>query len=188
MLVVQNTVNSQIFVRILFSWIALKDLLDCYVQILNKGIIYIYQYKTIEWFRQFMRIIFWQNLAFAKFRENKTLAKISEFTVEFYLLHNYALKASKYTDVITCIGYIQHRLVNMLDSSRKIPLPTTQTPLPNYKEATIDIILFAIHIHPDQGAVVECLTGDRGAVGLSLTGITVLWSLSKTHLSYHRTG
>ena len=30
------------------------------------------------------------------------------------------------------------------------------------------------------GSVVECLTGDRGAAGSSLTGVTVLWSLSKT--------
>ena len=33
------------------------------------------------------------------------------------------------------------------------------------------------------GSVVECLTRDRGVVGSSLTGVTVLWSLSKTHLS-----
>ena len=33
------------------------------------------------------------------------------------------------------------------------------------------------------GSVVECLTQDREAVGLSLTGVTALWSLSKTHLS-----
>ena len=33
------------------------------------------------------------------------------------------------------------------------------------------------------GSVVECLTRDRGAVGSSLTGVTALWSLSKTHLS-----
>ena len=33
------------------------------------------------------------------------------------------------------------------------------------------------------GLVVECLTQDRGAAGSSLTGVTVLWSLSKTHLS-----
>ena len=33
------------------------------------------------------------------------------------------------------------------------------------------------------GSVVECLTGDRRAVGASLTSVTVLWSLSKTHLS-----
>ena len=33
------------------------------------------------------------------------------------------------------------------------------------------------------GSVVECLTGDRGASGSSLTGVTAMWSLSKTHLS-----
>ena len=32
-------------------------------------------------------------------------------------------------------------------------------------------------------SVVECLTRDRRAVGSSLTGITELWSLSKTYLS-----
>ena len=32
-------------------------------------------------------------------------------------------------------------------------------------------------------SLVECLTRDRGAAGSSLTGVTVLWSLSKTHLS-----
>ena len=33
------------------------------------------------------------------------------------------------------------------------------------------------------GSVVECLTRDPGAAGSSLTGVTALWSLSKTHLS-----
>ena len=33
------------------------------------------------------------------------------------------------------------------------------------------------------GSVVECLTQDREAVDWSLTGVTALWSLSKTHLS-----
>ena len=33
------------------------------------------------------------------------------------------------------------------------------------------------------GLVVECLTRDRGAAGSSLTGVTALCSLSKTHLS-----
>ena len=33
------------------------------------------------------------------------------------------------------------------------------------------------------GSEVECLTRDRGAMGSSLTGVTALWSLSKTHLS-----
>ena len=31
------------------------------------------------------------------------------------------------------------------------------------------------------GSVVECLTRDQGAAGLSLTNVTGLWSLSKTH-------
>ena len=38
------------------------------------------------------------------------------------------------------------------------------------------------------GSVLECLTRDRRAVGLSLTGVTALWSLSKTHLSKFSTG
>ena len=33
------------------------------------------------------------------------------------------------------------------------------------------------------GSVVECLTRDRMATGSSLTDVTALWSLSKTHLS-----
>ena len=33
------------------------------------------------------------------------------------------------------------------------------------------------------GSVVECSTRDRRAAGSSLTGVTALWSLSKTHLS-----
>ena len=42
-----------------------------------------------------------------------------------------------------------------------------------------------IHSSPweHSGSVKECLTRDRGAVGLSLTGFTAMWSLSKTHLS-----
>ena len=39
-----------------------------------------------------------------------------------------------------------------------------------------------------RGSVVECLTRDRGAAGLSLTGVTALLSLSKKHLSYLSTG
>ena len=38
------------------------------------------------------------------------------------------------------------------------------------------------------GSVVECLTRDRRAAGSSLTGVTALWSLSKTHLSLLSTG
>ena len=37
-------------------------------------------------------------------------------------------------------------------------------------------------------SVVECLSQDLGAAGSSLTGVTMLWSLSKTHLSQLSTG
>ena len=33
------------------------------------------------------------------------------------------------------------------------------------------------------GSVVECLTRDRGAPDSSLTGVTALWSLGKSHSS-----
>ena len=36
--------------------------------------------------------------------------------------------------------------------------------------------------------MVECLTRDRGAAGSSLTGVTVMCSLSKTRLSELSTG
>ena len=41
------------------------------------------------------------------------------------------------------------------------------------------IIVFREH----SGSVVECVTRDRETAGSSLTGVTALWSLSKTHLS-----
>ena len=68
----------------------------------------------------------------------------------------------------------------------------------NYKCMHIEIILNLIEcLEMDQnfnilqffffgqrsGSVVECLTQDRGAAGSSLTGVTALWYLSKTHLS-----
>ena len=42
---------------------------------------------------------------------------------------------------------------------------------------------FTYHVRERSGSVVECLTRDREAAGSSLTGVTALWSLSKTHLS-----
>ena len=38
------------------------------------------------------------------------------------------------------------------------------------------------------GSVIECLSRDGRVPGSSLTSIAVLWSLSKTHLSYLSTG
>ena len=50
--------------------------------------------------------------------------------------------------------------------------------------------LFGVYLHlitfynrERSGSVVECFTRDRGVAGSSLTGVTALWSLSKTHLS-----
>ena len=51
------------------------------------------------------------------------------------------------------------------------------------------IVVFPDHTHllllegERSGSVEECLTRDRVAVGSSLTGVTALWSLSKTILS-----
>ena len=63
----------------------------------------------------------------------------------------------------------------------------------NMKKILLDIWYVASHNGPlpsvfklwreRNGSVVECLTRDRRAAGSSLTGITALWSLSKTHLS-----
>ena len=46
------------------------------------------------------------------------------------------------------------------------------------------IYIFFIKLSRERsGSVVECLTRDRRVAGSSLTGVTALWSLSKTHLS-----
>ena len=55
--------------------------------------------------------------------------------------------------------------------------------------------LFGVYLHlitfynrERSGSVVECFTRDRGVAGSSLTNVTALWSLSKTHLSKLSTG
>ena len=55
--------------------------------------------------------------------------------------------------------------------------------------------LFGVYLHlitfynrERSGSVVECFTRDRGVAGLSLTGVTALWSSCKTHLSKLSTG
>ena len=47
------------------------------------------------------------------------------------------------------------------------------------------LISLPLHYNSKEGSdsVVECLTRDRVAAGSSLTGVTVLWSLSKIHFS-----
>ena len=73
-----NTVNSEIFVGILFPRIALKYIFATFKN-RDKGMIYLYQLTT-EWFCHFARVLISRNFAYAKFREKNTLAKIFEFT------------------------------------------------------------------------------------------------------------
>ena len=59
------------------------------MKICDKGVIYL--------FRLFVRILFSRNLAYAKFCENKNLAKISEFTVN-----------NERTDLTVAFRYLHH--------------------------------------------------------------------------------
>ena len=67
------------------------------------------------------------------------------------------------------------------------PYPSVQIcVLGDQKNCLIETVLLStrnISFSERSVSVVECLTRDRGATGSSLTGITALWSLSKTHLS-----
>ena len=47
----------------------------------------------------------------------------------------------------------------------------------------MDIVNTIVNAFNPRSSVVECLSRDRGAAGSSLTGVTALWSLSKTPLS-----
>ena len=69
--------------------------------------------------------------------------------------------------------------------SRKIVLVLANSVDPNEMTYYVAFRL-GLHYSPKwecSGSVVECLTRDRRAAGSSLTGVTALWSLSKTHLS-----
>ena len=74
-----NTVNSEIFPKILFLVIALKHIFVT-LKICDKAVIYLY-YKRQSDFATFVRILLSLKIAYAKFCEHKILAKISEFTV-----------------------------------------------------------------------------------------------------------
>ena len=74
-------VNSEIFARILFSRIALKHIFSTLNSRQGAWITYISKLQC-----DFSNS--WGFFAYAKFRENKTLAKISEFTVTDLLTMN----------------------------------------------------------------------------------------------------
>ena len=66
----------------------------------------------------------------------------------------------------------------------KIKILTKKSAVKNFKTISALPLLIAIKYHRERsGSVVECLTQDRGAAGLSLISVTALWPLSKTHLS-----
>ena len=70
------TVNSEIFARILFSRIELKDIFA----MIKFALIACFTYISK---RQFARILFLRSFTYAKFRENKILTKISGFAASF---------------------------------------------------------------------------------------------------------
>ena len=57
--------------------------------------------------------------------------------------------------------------------------------LPYFGSSVVDSLLIVTPFvcRERSGSVVECLTQYREAMGSSLTGVTALWPLSKTHLS-----
>ena len=60
-----------------------------------------------------------------------------------------------------------------------------ETGFPDFQQTVkgLSVAGLDVHIRERSGSVVECLTRDRRAPGFSLTGVTALWSVSKTHLS-----
>ena len=87
--------------------------------------------------------------------------------------------------------YITERLLMGRKESIQTNKQTIQTCLHSYLVGLKAYFLFiclcisssSILDGERSGSVVECLTRDRRAAGSSLTGVTALWSLSKTHLS-----
>ena len=70
-------------------------------------------------------------------------------------------------------------LINLKPLFRALFLPMyTLSILLSYQ-----LVVLTLEIREHSSSVVECLTRDRRAAGSSLTGVTALWSLSKTHLS-----
>ena len=74
-----------------------------------------------------------------------------------------------------------------MDVSSGIPIHKTICLSPSQEVKTqargTEWVKGSCNIKFDGSSVVECLNRDRGAAGSSLTGVTALWSLSKTHLS-----
>ena len=105
------TVSPEFFARVLFSRTVIKDIFAM-LQICDNGKIYLY-HLTKEQFCHFAGILFSQNFAYAKFCKNKSLTKISEFTVHmqsypvigltFIFIHTLCLSAVKALKYVTSL-------------------------------------------------------------------------------------
>ena len=80
-------------------------------------------------------------------------------------------------NVYICVG-LTYNLFDSLSAAEKEEIRNISE-----KKGTTFPLIIVPSPRESSGSVVECLTRDRRAVGSSLTGVTVLWSLSKTHLS-----
>ena len=85
--------------------------------------------------------------------------------------------------------HLNHRLLEWhqqnLEADGLSRIPKTETSVTIIPDVLKDV---CSSIHPfveweRSGSLVECLNGDQRAAGASLTGVTALWSMSKTHLS-----
>ena len=85
------------------------------------------------------------------------------------------------TKFITCLLYVQERLRPVCASEQAESECFRELNTMNFYLSHPNFL--ASLCRERSGSVVECLTRDRRAAGSSLTGVTALWSLSKTHLS-----
>ena len=82
--------------------------------------------------------------------------------------------------------WIQYGPVNQIsdNSAVDVNIPPQSSAYIDLKHSVLNVKLRITKADMEcSGSVVECLTQDRRVAGSSLTGVTALWSLSKTHLS-----
>ena len=112
-----------------------------------------------------LRIYFWLNWSYVSILELFTFDGLADFLMENIPMSvtSHAYSTTFKFELFTFDGLADFLMENIPMSVASHAYSTT------FRERS--------------GSVVECLTQDRRAVGSSLTGVTALWSLSKTHLS-----
>ena len=88
----------------------------------------------------------------------------------------------EYIDKDFAIHLVRPKFLNLLMTDKICMGMAERGSFKKYSEA-VHIPFLKGCVRERSGSVVECLTRDRRAAGSSLTGVTALWSLSKTHLS-----